>query len=355
MSRLLHITALLVILFIFHNEKVAGQDIGGISLSAGRIHTGGFYSDYFNDSWSFGLGVIFEMQGIYNNFFTEANILFDQRSMKESPDSYLRMYAIEAGAGLFLTLWHHTAIYIGIGFQESYIQFHADVLGREESCFKPGAMLKAGVFIPLNQYASLRVGIMHSVSEISEKYLHSTSLIVSGVFRYPPAIWSIGIPQKEGHDVLQKENPDSLYKKALESAASGEIEKAALSFKRVLDINPGHNDAGEMLKKIDFAKENYRKASALIKKQKYFDAIAPLEKSIPYVKSASAELNLTRAKLLGEIPVLERNGIEAYEKKEYDRCIAIMNRIKTIDPVNVTAAMYLPRAIRRKEAIERLK
>lgn len=352
-----HYMLAVLLLIIITNNTASGlpQDIGGISLSAGKTYTGGYYSDYFQDGWNFVLGTIFQFPAVYEYLFGEAGFLFDQRSMKESPDSYLRIYAIQAGAGLFMPLWRYVIAYGGIDFQESYIIFHADIFEREETSFKPGAVLKAGVFIPLDRNISLRAGITHLITEISEKRLHTTLFFVSGIFRYPAHLWSIGNTQKRNTELLPKENPDVLYKKAMEIATAGEIEKAESSFKRVLEINPDHNDAKEMLKKIDSAKESYRKASELIKESKYFDAIAPLEKSIPYVKSASAELNLARAKLLGEVPALERHGIEAYEKKEYDRCIAIMNRIKTIDPDNATAAMYLPRAIRKKEAIERLK
>lgn len=341
--------------FIGMRNISTAENVSGISLSAGKTYTSGYYSDYFQDSWSFALGTIFEMPRIYDYLFAEANIIFDQRSMKESPDSYLRIYAIETGAGLFLPLWRYLVAYSSIGIQESYFLFHADFLDKDKLFFKPGAVFKAGFFIPLFQNISLRAGITHAVTEISEKRFYSTSFAISSIFRYPANIWSIDRTQERDPAFVLKENPDELFKNAMANIVDGDIEKAELLFKRVLEISPFHNESKEMLKKIQLSKESYQIASELIKENRYFDAIVHLEKSIPYVKRANAELNLARAKLLGEIPTLERRGIEEYEKKEYDRCIAIMNRIKTIDPNNATAAMYLPRAVRRKEAIERLK
>lgn len=349
-------TFLLICFFFIINANYSiGGEVGGISLKAEKTHTSGYYSNYFQDGWSWGFGAIFELPIVYKYLFTEAGIIVDQRAMEDSADSYLRMYAIHAGAGLFWPLWRYAVPYSGIDFQELYIQFHADILDKDESSFKPGTLLKAGVFIPLHKNISLRVGINHTITEISDKWLHSSSFAVSGIFRYPDGIWIVGHEKQKAADFVYKENTDVIYHEGVVKANTGEAEQAEISFKRVLEIDSSHTEAKEMLQKIGTAKEHYRKASELIKEQKYFDAIAPLEKSIPYIKTASSELNLVRAKLLGEVPALERHGIEAYEKKEYDRCISIMNRIRTIDPENTTAALYLPRAVRRKEAIERLK
>ncbi len=356
MSKFFFFISLPFAILLFPLSATASQkEIGGILLSAGVNHTFGFYSEYYTDGWSFSLGTIVQVPALYDYLFAETGILFEHHSLKENENSYLRAYSLRAGMGVFLPLWRYCVPYIGIDAQESYIQFHADIIDKNEYSFKPGSVLKAGFFLPLQSYITLRVGMDYSFTEISDKWFQSASVNVSGIIRYPWDAWSIGKAKSSSSGFAIQANADSMYKKALENAATGETEKAEFSLKRVLDINPDHRDARAMLKKILFAKENYQKAYELIKERRYFDAITSLEKSIPYVKSAAAELNTTRAKLFGEIPSLERLGIEAYEKKDYARCIIILNRLKTIEPNNETAAMYLPRAIRRKEAIDRLK
>ncbi len=333
----------------------AQNNIGGISLSMGRNTTAGFYSDYYNDGWFFSFGILYQLPILHENLFSEIDFYFDQRAIKDSTDSHLRTYGFRAGTGFFWPFWRYAIPYFGLYFQESYLQLYADTLDRTESSFKPGFALKAGVLIPVHSAVLLRPGFEYSYTEISDKSLYSIILTFSAVFHIPQNAWKWESSDKTTPSLLHRENPDELFQIGNVQAEAGEAETAERTLRKVLKINPGHQDAKLLLEKIDNAKKNHIKASALIAENKYFEAIEPLEKSIPYIKTAGSDLNIARAKLLGEIPGLERIGIEAYEKKEYARCITIMNRIKTIDPNNATVVLYLPRAIRRKEAIDRLK
>ncbi|MGL4369649.1 MAG: hypothetical protein ACRCUT_08255, partial [Spirochaetota bacterium] len=86
-----------------------------------------------------------------------------------------------------------------------------------------------------------------------------------------------------------------------------------------------------------------------------YAAISILEKIAPLMADAEKTLVQVRISLAGEVASLEKEGIAAYERKDYKNCIVIMKKVSVIDPENRTAKIYLPRARKRAEALEKLK
>ncbi|MCX7678920.1 MAG: porin family protein [Spirochaetes bacterium] len=329
--------------------------MGGITFLVGENIPVGTFSDYFSYGPSASLGILIHTPYFYKYLFSEGTVTFNKHSLHESPNSHLTMYSLGLATGIFYPLGKYIVPYGSIGIQESCLVFNAHTTNKTVTEFSPMAFLQGGIAIPLYSQFFLRCNVTFTIAEISHERFSSISFSIGGMLNYPPNMWRIGSPYDTAKKPHQQENADDLYKEAQAAAEAGEIEKAEDLLKKIFELNPQHQPSKELQNKFLIAKENYNKATLLINEKKYFAAIAPLELSLPYIKSASKDLLFVRSKLINEIPYLEKVGIEAYQNKDYNRCIIIMNKIKTIDPKNEIVEMYLPRAIKRKEAIERLK
>ncbi len=80
-----------------------------------------------------------------------------------------------------------------------------------------------------------------------------------------------------------------------------------------------------------------------------------LLKQAPDIPDAVNELAEIRESLMPQVDSFLKAGIAAYEKSDFDACIANMEKILLIDPSHSEAQIYLPRAINRRKALQRLK
>jgi tetratricopeptide (TPR) repeat protein len=135
----------------------------------------------------------------------------------------------------------------------------------------------------------------------------------------------------------------------------GNIDDARDYYNRILSLDRNHREAREQLNSIKTAEADFARAMKLIGNKRFYDALPLLDDAGKYMASAREEQVKTRKQLAGEVPALEKRGIELYEKGDYRGCIAVMKQLILIDPKNKVGLIYLPRALKRQEALERLR
>lgn len=330
--------------------------IGGISAGWGGFT--GSYATYLEGAKTFGADLSHPLPFAELPLLVECGFAVLSGRMKESDSSRLRGYSLQAGVLGFYPFHKRFYPFAGIMVQESYLKFWASRIDETESAFKPGAGLRAGFFSPITRSFGLRAVFDYRATPLSKDTLKYYTLGIAAVARLPFGDIAGARPQGffPAYDAKKsKERAELFVSSGLYELEKGNPESAEVSFKKALDIDPENQKAAAMLGEIDAARASHALARSLVKNKRYYDAIPLLERSPSWCVDAAKELSEIRAMLAAEIPALERIGIAAYETHNYDECIAIMKRIRLIDPDNNTARLYLPRAEGRKRAIERLR
>ncbi len=350
--------ALNSILYSFPGTRDLSDTDPWVSLHFGKSYMQGFYRDYLTDSYITGIGLIYPLRFLNKDIHGEAEFTGGRRKLRESEESTFDLYTLRAGLLYSYPLFNLFQPYAGLYMQESYLKITADKIGEEETSYKPGAAVKAGLFWSLHRDVSLRTGFDYSLMPLSGEKLESWSLSAAVIVRVPIS----GTIDKRISSILKtgtvddnEKRVDLLYQRALSETEKGDIDTAENSFREVLALRPDHEGAVGMMKEIGTAKEEYSAAKELISRKKYYDAIPLLEKSRTIILDADRDLTDARLVLSTEVPDLEQKGITAYEIRDYDRCISLMRKLQLIDPENETVRLYLPRAQSRKKAIDRLK
>ena len=154
--------------------------------------------------------------------------------------------------------------------------------------------------------------------------------------------------------IILPPNPD-FYGEGLAALRSGKVKKSHELLARVPENDPLYIDAQKLIKEIDECERAFSEGESLIAENRKIEAITPMEKAAVRLPDAVKILQALRSELKQEVSQLEKNGIAAYEAKEYGRCISIMQKVLAIDPSNMTARTYYERAKKREEAIRRLR
>lgn len=330
--------------------------IGGVSAGRGRFT--GRYATYIKSAETYGADLSHPLP------FADLPLLFEcgfavlSGRMKESDSSRFTGYSLHAGILGYYPFHRRFYPFAGIIVQESLLTFRASRIDETETAFRPGAGVRAGFFFPVTRSIGLRTIFDYRITPLSKGSMEGYTLGAAAIARLP--FGDIARARSKGstpaYDAMKsKERAEFLVSRGLEELDKGHPDRAEESFRQALDIDPDNSNAAAMLEEIDAARASYALAKSLIKDKRYYEAIPHLERSPSWNADAGRELSEIRTMLAPELPALEESGIAAYEAHRYDECIAIMKRIRLIDPDNRTVRLYLPRAEGRLRAIERLR
>ena len=135
----------------------------------------------------------------------------------------------------------------------------------------------------------------------------------------------------------------------------GNVDQAKENYEKALALDRGSRQAREQLAGIKKAEEDYARAVKLAGEKRFYEALPLLDSAGRYLPAAQQEHEKIRKHLSMDISHLEKQGIDFYEKGDYRGCINVMNRLLLIDPKNKIGLIYLPRAVKRQGALERLR
>ena len=311
----------------------------------------GYYKSRFSGSYCAGLSALYSRPALIKYLMAEMEIAYSRYPLKESKSSYLWLLSVNLGPLFYWPVISHFQVYAGVSGQGSYVFLHTSRFDRNEKAFKPGLLAKAGAFFPIRLGFRIRAGAEYSLHYLSNKPLHGFNFIGGVYYNFNPAEL-VAAPERIVDASAQIDWYLTLGNKALQK---GDVEEAKAGFSRVLAIDPNNGEAREKLDGIRSAESDYARAQKLIEAKQYYDALPLLESAGKYLVLARTDRDKLRKEMAGEIALLEKKGIELYEKGDYRSCSAVMKRLLLIDPNNRTGLIYLPRALKRQEALERLR
>jgi tetratricopeptide (TPR) repeat protein len=312
----------------------------------------GYYKNRFSGSYCLGISTMYSNPAIVKYLMGELELAFSKYKVNESSNSYFFILSGNLGPLFNYPVHPHVQIYTGVSAQGSYLFLHASRSRKNTSSFKPGLLAKAGFFFPVQMGFRIRAGAEYSLHYLSGKPLHGLNFIGGVSYNFNPAE-RISTPEVIGGD--RGENIELYLILGNRALQRGHVDEAKANFSKALALDRSNKEALEKLDAISSAETEFGQARKFIEDKQYFDALPLLESAGRYLISARKERERLRAELAGEIAVLEKRGILLYERGDYRGCISIMKNLLLVDPHNRTAAIYLPRAVKRQEALERLR
>ena len=240
--------------------------------------------------------------------------------------------------------------YIGAAARGSWLHLHASRTNRNVKSLKPGFQAKAGFFFPVWRGLRLRLGADYTLEILSGKMLHGMNVTGGLAYNFNP--------EERIGGALPADSGDRIYwylARADRALAAGRTDEAKANYTRVLELDRNNATALEKFRAIQKAESDYARALKLSGEKRYHEALPLLDEAGAYIGAARIEQERVRKLLAGEIVQLEKLGIALYERGDYRGCIAVMKQLLLIDPKNRNGLIYLPRAQKRQEAMERLK
>ncbi len=295
---------------------------------------GYFFADY-------GLGFVFP------GLIAETGFQYTGWELQNSSDSCFRLFGLRAGALYLYSFNRYFQPYGGLFFQETVLNLDAKRLEEKETAFKPGGSIDAGFMSSFVYGLGLRTGVRYCIMPLSDRVYHTLNFNLSLTFNYDSLVFS-----KINTNVQETESPDDFYLRGKRAFEKGKTDLAIEMYKKALDIDENHGPAIKALQRIELIISQFNKADKHYQNQNYLEALALFDDIADYTVAEIKAAEI-REKLRSWIPSLEREGINSYEKKEYNRCIIIMKKILLIDKNNNIAGIYLPRAKNRKQALEK--
>lgn len=339
-------------LSFFSSDRLSARDYyKGFSFGVGggyEIPFGSFSGQIKNGAGAaffvdYGLGAFFP--GLLGEF----EFQYTGWELKNSSESRFRNYGLKLGAVYYYNLNRFFQPYGGLYFKESILNLDAKRLEKKETTFKSGSSIKAGFMSHLDYGLGLRAGMEYSGMSLSNRFFHSMNFNLAITFNYN----YLGIPEGQTAAVKVLDNSDDYYFKGERAFEKGNIALAIEMHEKALDIDKKHLLASRALKKIEELCSLNKKAEKYYDEERYFEALFvfdEISQEFPEAKKKSLEIrNILKVK----IPFWVQEGINAYEKKNYSKCIILMKRILLVDPTNAVARIYLPRAKKRKQALEK--
>jgi hypothetical protein len=339
------------------NRKASTGDII-LGAGAGYTRYEGYYRGRFGGTYIVGASLLYGNTDIVKYLLGEFDINYARYPVKDSPGSYMHAVSVNLGPVFSYPVVPHFHIYTGLSAEGTYLNLHTSVTSlhspltdKNLKTLKPGLMARAGFFFPIRRGFRMRLGAEYSLLYLSGKPLQG--LRFTGGLLY-----NFNIEERAG-DAVAMEDPAvriewylALAEKALRK---GDAEGAVAHYQKMLALDRNNREAQEKLNEIKKASADYTLARRLAGENRYYEALPLLESAGKILAPAREEQEKIRKQLAGEAAALEKKGIALYEKGDYRGCITIMNRLLLIDPNNRTGLIYLPRAVKRHEALERLR
>ncbi len=345
-------------------KKFPGDFI--IGAKAGYSIIEGHYGNWFKGSFNVGATLSYGNQGIVKYLMGEMDVVYSRYPnivsgnsyleritypFRESKNTYLETVSVCLGPLFYYPVIPHFQVYAGASAMGSYVHLYASRSKQNVKSLKPGLLAKAGFFFPIKDGFRLRAGAEYSLLYLSGKPLHGCNIIGGLSYNFnPEETVSGGAPI--GDPAVRIDWYLTIAGNALRK---GNIDEARENYSKALELDRNNREARDQLAGIKKAETDYEQAMTRVKEKRYYEALPLLESAGKYLPAARDEQEKTRKHLAGDIAILEKQGIDLYEKGDYRGCIAVMNRLLLIDPNNRVGLIYRPRAIKRQGALERLR
>lgn len=315
----------------------------GYSISAGAL------SNHVTSGYNLSLGGLYPLKGYASGFFYDARFSYSIMNVSLSEDSFFEIYSLGGGASYRYPLSADLQLQSTMMLQGAAVSYIADKSDSTSSFLRPAAFVSAGILFDAYAGFSIKPAVSYKALPLAGSVFHEVQFSVSAVFNEPEYRAHM---TEERRDTWQQVR--HIIAEAEDSYTKGDFKQAGELFKDVLSLQPENDIALFYISQIEKKESQYRQALESLEKGRSFEALQHLEAALP-MKEAEEELEQQRRLMQRMIPEMRERGRKAYEAREYEECISIMRRILLIDPDDSTAKLYLPRAERRKRAMEELR
>ncbi|MCX8124522.1 MAG: hypothetical protein N3F66_10205 [Spirochaetes bacterium] len=337
-----------------YSTIVFAKDFSGyatVGLETAYCIIAGHYAESLNNGMGAGF---FSFVPISDWFMVNGTLTYNRFSLTRSTNSNMQVFGISIVPSLYYTLPYDFTAYTGAGFSLKYHTLSAIKTEKSDATTKTGFVLHTGVSKNIFTRTIMAVECAYSLSELSHKIFQT--IIISVKAGYQFALYSpdyYAAKEKEKAEQI-KITIQQQFKRGVDHLKEKNASQALEYFNQVLSLDHNHKESLEYVSIITVALQQYNKAQSLIEINKDYEALPLLNFSSQYVKEAELLYKQLQKKLLPKVPDMITKGIEAFNNKNYDDCILIMNSVLYIDPNNTIASAYIVRAKRIKETIQKL-
>ncbi len=313
---------------------------GGISIPTG------YYNNYFNPGGEANFSAFYQHNIFSIPLYYKGGLSYSQYRLKTN-DSSLHQASLQAGAFTSYKLHPLIEPFFGADIMGVFSRLNTENTNKSENAYKPGISFNIGNMTYLNNGLGLFLIMEYKITEISGEIFSPLSIKAGLTFNNNDSIRDMN---KESETEIKFQ----LFQQAQHNFRNKNFDEAKKLFNQVYAMDNQYPGINYNLRRIKEIEADKAEADNYIKQKSYIQAIPHLQFCAPYIKECETDLAKYRKELLANITTLERNGIRQYETGKYRDCINTMEKILLIDPGNRTAAVYLPRALKRQKAIEAL-
>ncbi len=347
----IHLIPALILLYnlLFVNALYPENNHSGFTytLSGGPSSVSGYYDRYFKNGYSAGFNTFYSPSLLSGNTYFKAGFAGFHHDMESSKNSMLRQLDFLAGAGFFYPVFSFIDLSAGIDLHGIYSSLNTKNTLRDERAFKPSISYNIGVIPYLGRGIGLFFLYDFRMMELSRKNYNASTFSIGLTYNYNSYV-------REVEMASSSEKKLTMFNQGLSEFKKKNFNEAKTLFFDLNAIDKNFPGLDYYIKRIEEIELNRTTAETLISQQNYLKAIPQLEGCSAYIKDCEIKLLTHRKALKVNIPKWEADGIKLYDEKKFKECIEIMERILLVDPENKNANIYLPRAVKRQQAIESL-
>jgi len=259
-----------------------------------------------------------------------------------------------AGFGGFLEYMYAVHRYFnpfaGVAVRGAFLSLDVDNLNKKENTFKPGGGVRCGMQSNIWSGFGLRVMFEYNMLPLSGRLFQAASVSMGATFNLQG--WKSRSLGNDRPDMPVDVN--AMYAQGQSHMEAGNLDDAEKLFRMILKKEPSHAPAARSLEQILSVRSLHEQTISLVSQGRNLEAIPKLEQCAKYYPEDRSDLERIRSQYAREIPAWEQSAISAYDRKDYNTCIMIMQKILLVEPDNQTARIYLPRAQKRRKALESL-
>ena len=321
---------------------------GHLELSPNYTMPIGDWANEFKPGFGISLGYSFPTSFLNNQVFVIQELSYSRWEFASNNNSTANIYSYSLLPAIYFpysfTTGKIVAPFFAVGGQFSDLYLIEKEISKNDHYF--GFFLKARTGIFLDLTSNLRIKLQAEISSypyISNE-LNYTSFSLGIGYRFTaPA----EIQNANAEKIITLHNDAAIAEKTKDWIKLQEL------VTEILALDPRDDQARHY--QLEIQDEGiYQTALQTINTKGELQAIPLLEKIAQRYQPAQQQLISIRNKLKNKIPEWRKSGVQAYEKRNYQLCIQLMKQILLVDPEEKTAKIYLQRAVKRLQALEKL-
>ncbi|MGQ9843472.1 MAG: tetratricopeptide repeat protein [Spirochaetota bacterium] len=333
---------------VVHSQSLFADTIA-TGIQSGYSLPIGYYADSLSNSIAAGVVSYIPMNS-YSMF--NIQLLYAKYALAHSSHSTMQTFGIYVLPSLYYMLPFSFIVYASSGPSFQHFTLSAIKTNITDSTQKVGFSAAGGIGKTFFPRTLIVFDTMYSLSELSHKKFQTVSFSIKACYQF--AMHDPSYYAKKEKLLRTNEQIAHLFSLGVEYLKKKDANRALTFFTQVLSLDPYHKDSQNYVTAISYAIQQYDTAKHLLKANNDLEALPLLVTASQYIQNAQKDLKLLQAKHNSHIPQLLEKGVQAFNNKQYDECIATMNVVLILHSDNEIAKAYTVRARRIKETLSRL-